>query len=116
MTSSRSRRSSWWFAAAALVLAVMRPGIAFGDDKTPELPEGSHLHKIGPQAVVIVDEHGNARMYDDPAEEARACKSPLQCWGGALGAFLFFGAATYEEFTSANDASSRAVERVGPSD
>jgi len=113
--ASRSRWSKW-FGLAALAMVCLGPGIAAAKNAAAELPEGSRLVKIGPQAVVLVDEHGNVQMYDDPAEEQRSCKSGLQCWGGALGAFLFFGAMTYEELTSANEASSRTLERVGPAD
>lgn len=114
--TSRSRWSKWALGLAALAMVCLGPGIAGAKDAPAALPEGSRLVKIGPQAVVLVDEHGNVQMYDDAAEEQRSCKSTLQCWGGALGAFLFFGAMTYEELTTSNEASSGTIQRIGPPD
>ena len=114
--SARSRRSGWWLALAALAIVCVRPGIAAGKEAPVPVPEGSHVVKIGPQATVLVDQQGKVHMYDDPAEQARSCRSGLKCWGGALGALLFFGTMTYEDLTSANEAASGTLQRVGPPD
>jgi hypothetical protein len=111
------RRSGWWFALAALAICVLRGGAVRGaDDAAPRPPEGSRIVKIGPQAVVLVDEHGNVQMYDDPSQQDRACKSRLQCWGGALGAFGFFGAATYETLTDGVERSGGSLQQFGAAD
>jgi hypothetical protein len=40
-------------------------------------PPGPHerIVKIGPQAVVIENDRGEVRMYDDPSQDVHACKS-----------------------------------------
>ena len=105
------RRWALMLALTVLGLTGLRP-LAARADGSPEPPrEHEHVRKIGPQAVVIVDDQGRARMYDDPAEQARACKSPAACWGQALGALGFFGVMTYEDLTHAVDA---GAQTVGP--
>ncbi len=105
------RRSALALALTVLGLTALRP-LGARADGAPE-PPGKHEHvrKIGPQAVVIVDDQGKARMYDDPAEQARACKSARACWGQALGALGFFGVMTYEDLTHAVDS---GVQTLGP--
>ncbi|HEY7372884.1 MAG TPA: hypothetical protein VIF57_12030 [Polyangia bacterium] len=71
---------------------------ADGSERPPAATD--RVVKIGPQATVVVNEHGDVRMYDDPAEHAPDCKSPADCWGKALGVFGLFFAATYEEMTT----------------
>jgi hypothetical protein len=72
------------------------------DDRGPDPPGATdRVVKIGPQAVVIVDELGDVRMWDDdPSQEAPACRSALACWGGALQIFTGFTIATYEDVTT----------------
>jgi len=99
-----------------LGLTALRPVGARGDGD-PEPPQnGEHMRKIGPQAVVIVNEQGKPRMYDDPAEQARACKSTASCWGKALGALGLLGIMTYEDLTQAIDVAgqSASAQPVGP--
>ena len=109
MTTRRWRRWCRALALCALVLTAAPATIARGDepaDDGGEDPPGAtdRVVKIGPQAVVIVDEHGSVRMWDDdPSQQARACKSALACWGGALQIFAGFAIATYEDFTTSTE-------------
>ena len=103
------RRWAPVLALTLLGLTALRP-LGARADGSPEPPgEHEHVRKIGPQAVVIVDDQGKARMYDDPAEQARACKSPAACWGQALGALGMFGVMTYEDLTHAVDSGAQSV-------
>jgi hypothetical protein len=83
---------------------------ADGSDRPPRATE--RVVKIGPQATVIVNQHGDVRMYDDPAERAPDCKSPADCWGKAFGVFGFFFASTYEELTTNLEGGSGALQRL----
>jgi hypothetical protein len=109
MTTRRWRRCWRALALCVLVLAAAPATIARGADPADdggEDPPGStdRVVKIGPQAVVIVDERGNVRMWeDDPSQQARACNSALSCWGGALQIFAGFAIATYEDFTTSTE-------------
>jgi len=103
----RSLRFRWWAAmlvAATLGLAAPRSATArtaagAGADEPPTATD--RVIKIGPQAVVIVNERGDVRMYDDdPAQQGPTCKSTARCIGSTLGIFGFFFAATYEELTT----------------
>jgi hypothetical protein len=94
-------------AADALLRTAPPATIALGDeepgDDGGEDPPGAtdRVVKIGPQAVVIVDEVGNVRMWEaDPSQQAPACRSALACWGGALLIFAGFAIATYEDVTT----------------
>ena len=107
-----ARRWPWWGRALALCALMFtvapatiargdEPGRAGGDD-----PPGAtdRVVKIGPQAVVIVDEHGNVRMWDDdPSLQQRACKSAAACWGSTLQIFAGFAIATYEDWTTSTE-------------
>ena len=81
VTTRRWRRWCRALALCALVLTAAPATIARGDepaDDGGEDPPGAtdRVVKIGPQAVVIVDELGNVRMWDDdPSQQALACKS-----------------------------------------
>ena len=109
MTTRRWRRWCRALALCALVLTAAPATIARGDEPGRDLgddPPGAtdRVVKIGPQAVVIVDERGDVRMWDDdPSQQARACKSALACWGGALQIFAGFAIATYEDWTTSTE-------------
>jgi len=106
-----TRRWRWCRALAlcALVLTSATATIARADeprDDGGQDPPGAtdRVVKIGPQAVVIVDEFGGVRMWDDdPSQEAPACRSALACWSGALQIFAGFAIATYEDVTTSTD-------------
>jgi hypothetical protein len=109
-----TRRWRWWcrvLALCALVFTAAPATIALGDEPGDAHGQGSpgptdRVVKIGPQAVVIVDEFGNVRMWDDdPSQQALACKSAAACWGGALQIFAGFAIATYEDFTTGTEGS-----------
>jgi hypothetical protein len=113
------RRWRRWARPAALVALGFAVGRtigarADGDDRPPG--ENEHVHKIGPQATVIVNDRGDVRMYDDPSEQSLACKSRADCWGKALGAMGLFGIMTYEELTTSVEASGGASRPVGPAE
>ena len=85
--------------AACALLAL--PATFARADGSDEPPAGNErVIKIGPQMVVIEDEHGNVRMYDDPSQQAPACKSNADCWGKSLNIFAAFGILTYEDWTT----------------
>jgi len=106
MTTRRWRRWGRALALGALMFTAAAATTARGDeppDDDGEDPPGAtdRVVKIGPQAVVIVDEHGNVRMWeDDPSQQAPACRSKAACWAGALQIFAGFGIATYEDVTT----------------
>jgi hypothetical protein len=87
-----------WAAVLALTvlgLTTLRP-LGARADGSPQPPgEHEHVRKIGPQAVVIVDDQGRARMYDDPSQQAPACKTTAACWGQALGSLATSGAGAH---------------------
>jgi hypothetical protein len=103
-------------ALTVLGLMVLRP-LGARADGSPEPPgEHEHVRKIGPQAVVIVDDQGNARMYDDPSQQAPSCKSPAACWRKALGTMSLFGVMVYEDLTSSVDAGASTAQPLGPAE
>jgi len=107
------RRWARVLALTVLGLTALRPLGARGDGD-PEPPKrDERVVKIGPQAVVIVNDRGESRMYDDPAEQARACKSNASCWGKALGALGLFGVMTYEDLTHSVDVAGQTAAPVG---
>jgi hypothetical protein len=116
MQMRRWRRGARLVALAALGLAAFRPLGARGDGSDQPPGANERVHKIGPQAVVIVNDRGDVRMYDDPAEQALACKSPGDCWGKALNAMGLFGLMTYEELTESVEASGGGTGPVGPAE
>jgi len=90
----RSRFWSSWCRALVLVvllgLGVAPLGLtsarADGSDRPPAKNE--RVVEIGPQAVIIVNERGEARMYDDPSQQVRGCTSTAACLGKVLAAFV----------------------------
>jgi hypothetical protein len=106
-----------WTRVVALVVlalsAIASPRVrADGSDEPPG--DNERIVKIGPQAVVIVDDQGAARMYDDPSQDARACKSRGACWGHALNALSIFGLMTYLDLTEGVEGGGRAAQRIAP--
>ena len=106
MTMRRWRRWCGALALCALVLTAAPATIGRADEPVDDGGEDSpgatdRVVKIGPQAVVIVDEFGGVRMWeDDPSQQAPACRSALACWGGALQIFAGFSIAAYEDVTT----------------
>ena len=109
MTTRRWRKWYRALALCALVLTAAPTLVARGDEPAnggAVDPPGAtdRVVKIGPQAVVIVDEFGNVRMWeDDPSQQAPACRSAAACWGGALQIFAGLGIATYEDWTTSTE-------------
>jgi hypothetical protein len=107
VATRRGRRWCRALALCALLLTAAPATIALGDERSGDAggqdpPRATdRVVKIGPQAVVIVDELGNVRMWeDDPSRQAPACRSSLACWGGALQIFTGFAIASYEDVTT----------------
>ena len=110
------RRWALVLALTVLGLTALRP-LGARADGSPEPPgEHEHVRKIGPQTVVIVNDQGRVRMYDDPSQQAPACKSAASCWGKALGMMSMFGVVVYEDLTSSVDAGASTVQPVGPAE
>jgi hypothetical protein len=110
----RSLRSRAWAGVIALALlgsVALRPAAARADGS--ERPPGpkERVVKIGPQATVIVDQHGDARMYDDAAQDAPVCKSKKNCMSSALGIFSLFFLATYLELTDGVETGAGRLQR-----
>jgi len=103
-------------ALGALLLTAVLPMRARGDGTDEPPRDDERIVKIGPQAVVIVNEQGHARMYDDPSQQAPACKTAAACWGQALGSLSLFGVMVYEDLTSSVDAGASTVQPVGPAE
>jgi hypothetical protein len=101
-------------ALCALVLAALGPMRARADGTDEPPGKNERVVKIGPQAVVIVNEHGHARMYDDSSQQAPACKSPAQCAGKALGMLSLFGVMVYEDLTEGVEGGGRAAGPIRP--
>ena len=101
-------------ALCVLVLTALGPMRARADGTDEPPGKNERVVKIGPQAVVIVNEHGHARMYDDPSQQAPACKSPAQCAGKALGMLSLFGVMVYEDLTEGVEGGGRAAGPVRP--
>src|SRR4029078_8147551 len=107
------RRWARVLALTVLGLTALRPLGARGDGD-PEPPErDERVVKSGPRAVVIGNDRGEPRMYDDPAEQARACKSNASCWGKALGALRLFRGVTYVALTHSVDVAGQTAAPVG---
>jgi hypothetical protein len=77
-------------AVVALLLIAPLAARADGSDEPPG--DTDRVITIGPQAVVVQNQRGQLRMYDDPAQRAPACGSSLSCLGQVLGAY---GVAAY---------------------
>lgn len=75
---------------ALFLLAAPIRARADGSDEPPR--DTDRVITIGPQAVVVRNQRGELRMYDDPAQEVPGCGSPLACLGQVLGVY---GVAAY---------------------
>jgi len=106
----RSRWCAVAVALGALVLAALHPAAARADGSDEPPAAGERVVKIGPQMVVIVNDQGDVRMYDDPSQQALDCKSARDCLGKALGVFGVFFAATYEDMTTGVEGGGRAMQ------
>jgi len=78
-------------AVVALFLVAAPIGArADGSDEPPA--ETDRVITLGPQAVVVRNQRGELRMYDDPTQQAPGCGSSLACLGQVLGVY---GVAAY---------------------
>jgi hypothetical protein len=102
--------------ALALVTVPSSPARADGSDEPPG--EGQRVVKIGPQAVVIVDEAGNAIMYDDPTQQVDDCPQGVRgCWVYAADevfGLLFFARANVVDAIAAGGASATQPPEIVP--
>jgi hypothetical protein len=106
------KRARGLAASGALALIVLAPVVARADGSDEPPRRSERVVKIGPQAVVIENARtGEVRMYDDPSQEQRACKSRASCWGNALTMLSWFGLMTYEDLTQGVEGGGRTVER-----
>ena len=90
--SGRWQRLSRALALVVVALLSMAPFAARADGSAEPPGDTERVIVIGPQAVVIQNQRGQLRMYDDPAQRAPACGSSLSCLGQVLGAY---GVAAY---------------------
>ena len=103
------KRARMLAVSEAFALLALAPITARADGSGR--PPGPHerIVKIGPQAVVIENDRGEVRMYDDPSQDVHACKSRASCWGNALTMLSWFGLMTYEDLTTGVEGGGRAV-------
>jgi hypothetical protein len=66
---------------------VTVPARARADGSAEPPGRSERVITIGPQAVIIQNQRGQVRMYDDPAQEVPTCGSSLACLAQALGAY-----------------------------
>jgi hypothetical protein len=89
------RRWQRWvrgLAWAALGSVLMAPLAAHADGSAQPPDSKDRVITIGPQAVVVQNQRGQLRMYDDPAQRPPGCGSSLSCLGQVLGVY---GVAAY---------------------
>ncbi len=91
------RRARGLALAGLLVLAAPLRAWADGSDQPPS--ENERVITIGPQAVVIQNQRGQLRMYDDPSQQVVVCKSPLDCLGRVLGVYGVVAFFAYDNLT-----------------
>lgn len=77
-------------AVVALLLLAPLEARADGSDEPPG--DADRVITLGPQAVVVQNQRGELRMYDDPAQRTPTCGSSLACLGAVLGVY---GVAAY---------------------
>jgi hypothetical protein len=88
-------------ALGACALVALLSTTVRGEPSADEIPPGARVIKIGPQAVVVQDANGHVSMYDDPSQQAVACKSFVSCLGPAMQVMGVFGVMVYEDLTDA---------------
>ena len=68
------KRARMLAVSGAFALLALAPITARADGS--DRPPGPHerIVKIGPQAVVIENDRGEVRMYDDPSQDVHACE------------------------------------------
>jgi hypothetical protein len=98
-------------AAGALVAL---PVTARAQEPNDAVPPGARVTKIGPQEVVIEHPDGHISKYDDPSQQAPACKSNADCAVKAFGIMALFGAATYEDWTTSVEVAGTSAGPSGP--
>jgi hypothetical protein len=106
----RVRRWRRWLCAlvfGVLGLLAFAPVAARAENPSEPPRKDERVVKIGPQAVVIVNERGDARMYDDPSQQVATCKSTLSCLGKTLGVFGVTAYLWYEDADIGPDFSNR---------
>jgi hypothetical protein len=79
-------------AIAVAALLLMTPVEARADGSREPPGDTERVITLGPQAVVIQNERGELRMYDDPTQRPPGCGSSLACLGAVLGVY---GVAAY---------------------
>ncbi len=95
-----SRARALALAALALLAVLMAvPSQARADGSSEPPGDTERVITIGPQAVVIQNERGQLRMYDDPSQQIPSCKSALACLGGVLAAYGIVAYVAYDNFT-----------------
>ena len=108
----------WRRLGAVLALAVgalvALPVTVRAQEPNGEVPPGARVTKIGPQEVVIEHPDGHISKYDDPSQQARACKSNADCAVKSLGIMALFGAATYEDLTTSVEFAGSSAGPSGP--
>ena len=110
MQMRRWRRLASTLAFGVLGLGLLlAPVAARADGPAPAPAQNERIVKIGPQAVVIVNEHGGVRMYDDPSQQVSTCTSTLGCLGKALGVFGVLTYLSYEDAIFGTDVGGRHV-------
>jgi hypothetical protein len=91
-----SRGRGGWaggLACAVLALLLLAAPIRARADAPAEPPADTvRVITLGPQAVVVQNQRGQLRMYDDPAQRVPGCGSSLSCLGQVLGVY---GVAAY---------------------
>jgi len=104
-------------ALATLALLVAAP-LAARADGTDEPPgESERVITLGPQAVVIQNQRGQVRTYDDPSQQVPACGSSLACLGQVLGIYGVAAYLTLDNLTVIGFRGERIeAARLGPPD
>jgi hypothetical protein len=105
------------FTALALLASVVVPLQARADGSDQPPADNERVIQIGPQAVVIANERGQLRMYDDPSQKASSCRSLLACMGDVLTQFGLVGYMVFDNATTVGlEHREGALPRVGPSE
>ena len=84
-------------AVVALLLLAPLPARADGTDQPPG--DTDRVIVLGPQAVVIQNQRGQLRMYDDPAQRVPTCGSSISCLGQVLSVYGIAAYLTLDNLT-----------------